>query len=396
MSNDYPYADRYPVNRGMPEHGRSREEITAELATVAAAEDEFWETGRCSGTMYCGDHDHYDFMTEAFGLFGHVNVAAARHVPERHPVRGRDHRDDPRHARRGGGGRRGRPGRHGHLRRQRQHPPRGARLPRARPARRGIERPNIIKPETGHPAFDKACHLLGVELRRAPIDPVDHQGRRRRRRRADRRQDHRHRRFGLQLRLRHRSTRSTDMGDARPRAGDRPARRRLPRRVHPAVGPRSSGYAIPPFDFRSRASPPSRPTPTSTPTASRARRCWRFRDRALRNGQYFFLTDWTGGKYCSPGIDGSRSGGLLAATWAAMVSLGRDGYLGYAEKIFATADRDAGRGRGPTTRCASWATRPSASASPATSSTSTTSTTSCGSRAGGSTASSTRTRSTWP
>ena len=34
MSNDYPYADRYPVNRGMPERGRSREEITAELATV--------------------------------------------------------------------------------------------------------------------------------------------------------------------------------------------------------------------------------------------------------------------------------------------------------------------------------------------------------------------------
>ncbi len=23
---------------------------------------------------------------------------------------------------------------------------------------RGIERPNLVKPETGHPAFDKACH----------------------------------------------------------------------------------------------------------------------------------------------------------------------------------------------------------------------------------------------
>src|SRR5207237_1072129 len=36
---------------------------------------------------------------------------------------------------------------------------------------RGIDRPNFVKPETGHPAFDKACHLLGVVLRRAPIDP---------------------------------------------------------------------------------------------------------------------------------------------------------------------------------------------------------------------------------
>ncbi len=24
--------------------------------------------------MYCGDHDHYHFMNEAFGLFAHVNV----------------------------------------------------------------------------------------------------------------------------------------------------------------------------------------------------------------------------------------------------------------------------------------------------------------------------------
>ena len=62
-----------------------------------------------------------------------------------------------------------------------------------------------------------------------------------------------------------------------------------------------------------------------------------FRDKALRNAQYFYLTDWSGGKYCSPGIEGSRSGGLLAATWASMVSLGRSGYLAYAEAIFRTA-----------------------------------------------------------
>ncbi|MCB0993310.1 MAG: aspartate aminotransferase family protein, partial [Acidimicrobiales bacterium] len=36
---------------------------------------------------------------------------------------------------------------------------------------RGITRPNIVKPETGHPAFDKACHLLGMEMRRVPVDP---------------------------------------------------------------------------------------------------------------------------------------------------------------------------------------------------------------------------------
>ena len=29
---------------------------------------------------------------------------------------------------------------------------------------RDITRPNFVKPETAHPAFDKACHLLGIEI----------------------------------------------------------------------------------------------------------------------------------------------------------------------------------------------------------------------------------------
>ena len=72
--SDYPYADRFAINRVLPEKGMSREEVLAELRTMATEEDAFWETGKCSGTMYCGDHDHYHFMNEAFGLFAHVNV----------------------------------------------------------------------------------------------------------------------------------------------------------------------------------------------------------------------------------------------------------------------------------------------------------------------------------
>src|SRR6476619_2607420 len=72
--SDYPYQDRFPVQRTLPEHGRPRADILAELATMAKEEDAFWETGKCSGTMYCGDHDHYDFLAEAFGLYAHVNA----------------------------------------------------------------------------------------------------------------------------------------------------------------------------------------------------------------------------------------------------------------------------------------------------------------------------------
>ena len=51
----YPYEDRFPVNRTLPEKGRPRAEILAELGVMAHEEDAFWETGRCSGTMYCGE-----------------------------------------------------------------------------------------------------------------------------------------------------------------------------------------------------------------------------------------------------------------------------------------------------------------------------------------------------
>jgi sphinganine-1-phosphate aldolase len=63
-----------------------------------------------------------------------------------------------------------------------------------------------------------------------------------------------------------------------------------------------------------------------------------YRNPDLRHRQYFVNTDWPGGIYASPGIAGSRSGGLIAATWAALVSLGESGYLDLAEGIFTTAD----------------------------------------------------------
>ena len=72
--SDYPYADRFAIHRSLPEEGMSRQEVLTQLHTMATEEDAFWETGKCSGTMYCGDHDHYNFMNEAFGLFAHVNV----------------------------------------------------------------------------------------------------------------------------------------------------------------------------------------------------------------------------------------------------------------------------------------------------------------------------------
>jgi glutamate/tyrosine decarboxylase-like PLP-dependent enzyme len=62
-----------------------------------------------------------------------------------------------------------------------------------------------------------------------------------------------------------------------------------------------------------------------------------YRDRELRRHQYFTYPDWPGGLYLSPGLAGSRSGGLIASTYAALLATGESGYLAGAEAIMATA-----------------------------------------------------------
>jgi len=63
-----------------------------------------------------------------------------------------------------------------------------------------------------------------------------------------------------------------------------------------------------------------------------------YRSRELRHHQYFTITDWPGGLYASPSFAGSRPGALSAACWAALVSIGEDGYLDATRRILATAD----------------------------------------------------------
>jgi glutamate/tyrosine decarboxylase-like PLP-dependent enzyme len=64
-----------------------------------------------------------------------------------------------------------------------------------------------------------------------------------------------------------------------------------------------------------------------------------WRDSWMRQHHYFLQPGWKGGAYGSPGLAGSRSGGLIAATWAAMVSYGRQGYRDRARRIFDTSYR---------------------------------------------------------
>lgn len=58
-----------------------------------------------------------------------------------------------------------------------------------------------------------------------------------------------------------------------------------------------------------------------------------YHSNILRQYQYTSVTDWSGGLYISPSQPGSRSGGLIAQTWAALLYNGYNGYQSAAHKI---------------------------------------------------------------
>lgn len=49
--------------------------------------------------------------------------------------------------------------------------------------------------------------------------------------------------------------------------------------------------------------------------------------------RYFSITDWPGGLYMSPTLSGSRSGAVIAATWAALLRIGAAGFRQQAATI---------------------------------------------------------------
>jgi sphinganine-1-phosphate aldolase len=327
----FPYESRFELHRTLPEAGTEKEVVLAELAAMSAAENPTWEGGQCSGTMYCGDHDHYDFLNQAFAHFSYVNSLQRDMCPSSTKFEaeviamtldllGAAAVTDTTPAglvTSGGSGSIA----HAVLAYREHHPTPG--------------RPNIIKPETAHPAFAKAGHLFGVEMRIAPVDPVttlvD----------LDWVKDHIDENTVALIG----SACNYGYGTIDPigELGALALERGIGLHVDGCLGGfilpfgRELGYDIAPFDF-------SVPGVTSISAdthkygyALKGTSVLCFADKALRNDQYFYLTDWSGGKYCSPGMDGSRSAGLLAATWAAMVHLGRSGYRRYAEQIFATS-----------------------------------------------------------
>jgi sphinganine-1-phosphate aldolase len=335
----YPYRHRYVVNEQIPTSGRSRQELLAELRTMAAEEDRLGDAGRCSGSIYSGDHEHYHFLSEAFEVFAHANVLQRDMYPSANKLEAEivAMSLDMLHA--------GAVGDH--------HPgqePCGVLTSGGSESlisavyayrewardERGVTAPQMIMPRTAHVALDKAGHYFGVEVLHAPVGP-----------------DYRVDVSWVREHITDRTVLLVGSAGSYPYGLIDPIdelaaladERGIGMHVDGCLGGfllpwgERLGYPVPTFDFRIPGVTSISADTHKFGYALKGTSVLMYRDKNLRRHQYFTAPDWPGGLYLSPGISGSRSGGLIAATWAAMLAIGQEGYLAAAEAIFATGAR---------------------------------------------------------
>jgi glutamate/tyrosine decarboxylase-like PLP-dependent enzyme len=294
---------------------------------MSAIEDALADEGKISGSIYSGDHQHYAFLNEVFGYYSHANVLQRDVYPSATRFEGEIiamtagllHAPEPCGVVTSGGTE------------SLMNP---MLVYREWGRERGITNPNVVLPVTAHPALDKGAHYFGIELRKATVTDQ----------------------FVADIS----SVRS--LVDANTvalvgSAGTYPhglidpieslstlaVERGINLHVDGCLGGfilcwgEALGHPVPVFDFRLPGVTSISADTHKYGFALKGSSVLLYRSPELRRHQYFMAPDWPGGLYTSPGMSGSRSGGIIAATWAAMVSLGREGYLRIAADIFRTA-----------------------------------------------------------
>jgi glutamate/tyrosine decarboxylase-like PLP-dependent enzyme len=327
-----PYRDETETMAAIPERGRARDEVMTRLQRLEANETARWQEGYASGAVYHGDPDHIDFLSRVYALYSQANplhadlwpsitkfeaeivamtadMLGARRAPD--PVCGtlssggtesillamKTYRDQAR-------------------------------------KEKGIRRPEMVVPVTAHAAFDKAAAYFGIKMVKIPVD-------------RDFRAD-----VAAAARAINRRTVVVvgsapsfphGMMDPIAKLSELARGRGVGFHTDACLGgfvlpwAEELGYAVPPFDFRLPGVTSMSADTHKYGYAAKGTSVVLYRTPELRRHQYFTIADWPGGLYFSPGFAGSRPGALSAACWAAMVSIGRDGYRDATRRILETA-----------------------------------------------------------
>ncbi|KAH8993326.1 PLP-dependent transferase [Lactarius hatsudake] len=200
---------------------------------------------------------------------------------------------------------------------------------------KGISEPEMIVPASAHAAFDKAAAYFGIKLHSIPVDPETRQ---------------------VNMKRVYRAINSNTImvvgsainfpdgcQDDITGLGKLAKSYNIGLHVDCCLGSfimpflEKAGFSSEPFDFRVEGV-----TAISCDThkygfAPKGSSVIMYRSSDLRQYQYYVNPEWSGGVYASPGLAGSRSGALIAGTWAAMHYMGEEGYVESCRAIVGTA-----------------------------------------------------------
>ena len=202
---------------------------------------------------------------------------------------------------------------------------------------RGISVPEIVAPISVHAAFDKACEYFRMKLIHVPVNVETRQVDLRAMRRA----------ISSSTVLLVGSAPQFPHGTIDDIEGIAELGRRYSVGVHvdACLGGflipfmEEAGFPLPPFDFRVPGVTSISADTHKYGFAPKGSSVIMYSSYHLRHKQYFVAPDWQGGIYASPSIAGSRAGGIIAACWAAMMFMGRDGYVMSTKKICTVAQQ---------------------------------------------------------
>ncbi|HEX9762471.1 MAG TPA: aminotransferase class V-fold PLP-dependent enzyme [Acidimicrobiia bacterium] len=314
----------------IPERPLSRDEIIDKVTALAAVEEADGRQGRASGAIYHGDREHIELLNEVYAVNSQSNPLhidlwpsgvkyEAEVVAMTAAMLGGNETEDEIVGTVTSGGTES--------------------IIMAMKAYRdmaGIRNPEMVIPNSAHVAFDKAAHYLGYKQVKVPVGP-DY--------RAD---------VGAMARAMTRKTVVVagsapgfphgvidPIAELADMARERGAGFHTDACLGGFILPWAArlGYDVPPFDFQLPGVTSMSADTHKYGYAAKGTSVVMYRGRELRRHQYFVATDWPGGLYYSPTMAGSRPGALVATAWAAMLSMGEQGYMEATRSIFETGAR---------------------------------------------------------
>ena len=335
-----PYKDRFESYHAIPARGRDKDDILKELSIMAEEENAKWNTGRVSGTFYHAGDEHRAFLNKVFSLFSHENTIQFDLCPSMFKMESEIISMTARMLN-------------------------GAAVKEHNPADevcgtvtsggtesilmamksyrdwareyKGITAPEIIMPHTAHPAFDKAGGYFGIKMVHIPVGEPDF--------RVNPRDVEKQINANTVAIVGSAGNYPYGLIDPLEALSDIALKHRIGMHVDGCLGGfifpwiERLGYDIPAFDFRLPGVTSMSADTHKYGFALKGTSVVLYRNNNFRRHQYFNVPDWPGGMYASPTAAGSRSGGLTAATWSALIYLGEEGYLKAAQSIMAVADK---------------------------------------------------------